>query len=49
MGIAIKDSVVEVGQTHSSEEAHEQNQTKFGGGESGAKVSLRQRSSTSVF
>ena len=37
MGVAIKDSVVEVGQTHSSEEAHEQSQTKFGGGESGAK------------
>ena len=37
MGVAIKDSVVEVRQTHSSEETCEQYWTKSGGGAGGAK------------
>ena len=35
--VAVKYNWLEVGQTHSSEEAPEQNQTKFGGGGRGAK------------
>ena len=34
---AVEYNRLEVGQTHSSEEAPEQNQTKFGGGGRGAK------------